>query len=218
MNLYNKIPNDWKDYYDKEDIDKVEKYISEKNDLVIYPDIKNIFNFIKHFKPEDTKVVIIGQDPYHDGNALGYAFGIPKDSKKVNISLKNIFTELENNYKNTQNDYSLSSWIQQGVLLLNKSLTVEKGNPNSHRLIWRIITRKFIKRLSENYNNIVFMLWGNDARELTLYIVDNDHKILESTHPSGFSANKGNMSFIGSNHFKLCNEFLKDHGKKEIIW
>lgn len=214
--LYEKIPKKWKKYFDKDEIDKAENKI--KDDLnrlkTVYP--KNPFKFLEYFDPKDTKVVIVGQDPYHDGNALGYSFGVRKD-KNINPSLRNIFTEVEScYYEKGERDYTLESWIKQGVLMLNKSLTVEKSVPNSHKYIWISVTRKLIERLSRR-SNIVFMLWGNDARELTLYIRDGNY-ILESSHPSSFSANRGAMSFIGCKHFKICNDILKDINRAEITW
>lgn len=216
INLYEtKVPDSWKEYFDKSDIDVVENNLIKDLDKgkILYP--KNIFRFLEYFRPHETKVIISGQDPYHDGSALGYSFGI-KDTKNINVSLRNIFSELESSYDIIDKDYSLEKWAKQGILLLNKSLTVEKSKPNSHKYLWLSVTRKFIERLSKK-KNIIFMLWGNDAKELSLYIHDGNY-ILESSHPSFFSANKGKNSFIGCNHFKICNRILAKNSIKEISW
>lgn len=211
--LYEKIPKDWIEYFDKKDIDNVENFLKDEiEEKTIYP--KDIFKFLKYFKPSDTKVIIVGQDPYHNGSALGYSFGVEKSN--INVSLKNIFTEIESCFNIEKRDYTLKKWLRQNVLLLNKSLTVEKSVPNSHKETWRSITRKFVERLSR-MKNLIFMLWGNNARELSLYIHSGNF-IFESSHPSFFSANRGKNSFLGCNHFKLCNEKLKEIDKEEINW
>lgn len=186
----------------------------EYKNKTIYPKKEDIFNAFKYFNFEDLKVVILGQDPYHEeGQAMGLSFSVPNDIKRP-PSLNNIFKELENdlNIKNENND--LTSWAKQGVLLLNTVLTVEQGLANSHKNKgWEIFTDNVIKYIDENKNNVVFILWGNNAREKKKIIKNN--YIIESNHPSPLSACRG---FFGSKPFSKTNEYLKSKNINEIIW
>lgn len=193
----------------------VEKLYKEKD---IYPSFENIFKAFKLTSFDDTKVVIIGQDPYHTkGMADGLAFSVSSNTKKA-PSLKNIFKELENEFDthiDVNNVGDLSNWAKQGVLLLNNTLTVESGKPNSHiKLGWSLFTDYIVEKLNEKEEPIIFILWGNLAQRKCDAISDR-HYILKTSHPSPFSARSG---FFGCDHFKLANEFLVKNGKKPIDW
>ena len=164
-------------------------------------------------------VVILGQDPYHTpGAAHGLAFSVPND-QKIPPSLKNIYKEIDAEYKTetlNQRSGDLSDWQNQGVMLLNNTLTVEAHLPGSHRGHgWEIFTEEVIKYLDKNRPHLVFILWGRDARSKKSLINQDKHLVLESPHPSPFSANSG---FFGCGHFKKCNEFLASHNLPEIDW
>ncbi len=182
----------------------------------IYPQQKDIFNAF-HLPYKDVKVVILGQDPYHgEGEAHGYAFST--HAKKLPPSLKNIYKELYADL-GIEKDYTsgdLTNWQKQGVMLLNTGLTVEKDKPNSHKNIgWHEFTDVVIQKLNEKDEPVVFILWGNNAREKKKYITNPKHLVIESAHPSPFSANNG---FFGSKPFSKTNEFLKKNNMKEIEW
>ena len=182
----------------------------------IYPQQKDLFNAF-HFPYKDVKVVILGQDPYHgEGEAHGYAFST--HAKKLPPSLKNIYKELYADL-GIEKDYTsgdLTNWQKQGVMLLNTGLTVEKDKPNSHKnLGWHEFTDVVIQKLNEKDEPGVFILWGNNAREKKKYITNPKHLVIESAHPSPFSANNG---FFGSKPFSKTNEFLKKNNMKEIEW
>lgn len=183
---------------------------------IIYPQQKDIFNAF-HLPYKDVKVVILGQDPYHgEGEAHGYAFST--HAKKLPPSLKNIYKELYADL-GIEKDYTsgdLTNWQKQGVMLLNTGLTVEKDKPNSHKNIgWHEFTDVVIQKLNEKDEPVVFILWGNNAREKKKYITNPKHLVIESAHPSPFSANNG---FFGSKPFSKTNEFLKKNNMKEIEW
>ena len=166
---------------------------------------------------EDIKVVILGQDPYHTpGAAHGLAFSVPS-TEKIPPSLVNIYKEIDSDIgKHANTSGSLKSWQEQGVLLLNNVLTVEAHRPGSHRGHgWETFTEAVIKYLSETRENLVFILWGRDARSKKPLIDASKHLILESAHPSPLSAHAG---FFGSKPFSKTNAYLKEHHKKEIIW
>lgn len=182
----------------------------------IFPPQKQIFNAF-HLSYKDVKVVILGQDPYHGvGEAHGFAFSTL--SSKLPPSLKNIYKELYDDL-GIKKDFSngdLTSWVKQGVMLLNTCLTVEKDKPNSHKNIgWHEFTDTVIQKLNEKKEPIVFILWGNNAKEKKKYITSSKHLVIESAHPSPFSANHG---FFGSKPFSKTNEFLNKNGIEEIKW
>lgn len=165
----------------------------------------------------DIKVVILGQDPYHTpGAAHGLAFSVPS-TEKIPPSLVNIYKEIDNDIGSHANSSgSLKSWQEQGVLLLNNVLTVEAHCPGSHRGHgWETFTEAVIKYLNDTQNNLVFILWGRDARSKKPLIDASKHLILESPHPSPLSASSG---FFGSKPFSKTNAYLKSHHRKEIIW
>ena len=179
----------------------------------IFPPRNKIFACFQYFDFEATKAVIVGQDPYYTkGYANGLAFAVNHDCSTPK-SLINIFKEIKNEYGKINTDQTLVSWAKQGVLLLNRTLTVEENKPNSHKAIgWNIFTNNLIKFINENTENIVFVLWGNNAKQLKSLIDQNKHKIITCPHPSPLSANYG---FFGSNCFKKVNLYLND---KKIIW
>lgn len=186
----------------------------------IYPPKEQIFNAFNLTSIKETKVVILGQDPYHgEGQAMGLSFSVP-DGIKVPPSLRNIYKELSNNKMprgqfNIVSSGDLTSWAVQGVILLNTALTVVKNKPNSHKKLWNFFTDGIIHQISEECENVVFMLWGNDARKKKNLIDTNKHLILEAVHPSPLSASNG---WFGSKHFEKANDYLTGKGRKRIDW
>ena len=216
------IGNDWdlylKDEYEKDYFKNLIKFIdNEYKTKTIYPKKCEIFNAFRFTNYKDTKVVILGQDPYHGENqAEGLSFSV-KNCVRKPPSLQNIFKELESDLgiKFPTNN-SLIPWAKEGVLLLNTVLTVEENKAASHKEQgWEIFTDEVIKILNEKTTPIVFILWGSFARSKKKYITNNIHYVIESAHPSPFSAYNG---FFGSKPFSKTNEFLKSKGLKEINW
>ena len=216
------IGNEWdnvlKDEFEKDYFIKIKKFIdSEYETKTVYPPYDDIFNAFKLTPLNDVKVVILGQDPYHEaGQAHGLAFSTP-EGRPIPRSLKNIFKEI-----NAEYDYPipesgcLESWAKQGVFLLNTVLTVEDGNANSHsKCGWQTFTDNVIKILNQQSQPIVFMLWGKQAEKKKELITNTNHLVLITSHPSPFSARRG---FFGSDHFRLANEFLNKNNKEEIDW
>ena len=216
------IGNDWDiilaDQWDRVYYQNLrKKLITEYRNYTVYPDMYDIFNALKSVAYEDVKVVILGQDPYHGpGQAHGYAFSVQKGIKTP-PSLQNIYKEMHDDIGTyIPNNGYLMKWAKQGVLLLNTSLTVIENKPNSHSKIgWQILTDKIIELLGNSNRPIVFILWGNNARMKKDLIKSKDALILESPHPSPFSANRG---FFGCNHFIKTNDYLKDNGLEPIDW
>lgn len=190
---------------------------NEYNNKTIFPPKDNIFNALKLTPYSNTKVVIVGQDPYHgEKEAHGLSFSV-QDGIKIPPSLQNIYKELKNdlNIEIAQSG-NLTKWAEEGVLLLNAVLTVEKDKPASHRnLGWELLTDYIIKILNEKEEPVVFILWGNFAKEKAKYITNKRHCIISSPHPSPFSARNG---FFGSKPFSKTNNFLKQNNIKEIDW
>ncbi|MGC4377582.1 uracil-DNA glycosylase [Fictibacillus sp. Mic-4] len=191
--------------------------IEEYKTKEIYPDMHDIFNAL-HFTPyADTKVVILGQDPYHGpGQAHGLSFSV-KPGVKPPPSLQNIFKELHDDLGcSIPNHGCLIPWAKQGVLLLNTVLTVQKSNPNSHKgKNWEVFTNRIISILNDREKPVVFILWGKHAQEKMELIDTKKHPIIRSPHPSPFSAHRG---FFGSRPFSRANQFLKEIGSTEIDW
>ena len=201
----------------QEELKKDYKFLSILNDYKenYYPSKENIFKSFELIN--NIKVLIIGQDPYHKkGQANGLSFSVNKDIK-IPPSLRNIFKELNQEYGYDKPKHGdLSSWSKQGVLLLNSILTVEEGKPSSHKKLgWEDFTDNIIRYISDNEENIVFLLWGNFAKSKEILIDENKHHILKSSHPSPFSVNRG---FLGCGHFKKCNEYLKLKNINPIDW
>ena len=186
--------------------------------FTIYPKGSDIFNAFNHTPFEKVKVVILGQDPYHGvGQAHGLSFSVQK-GVAIPPSLKNIYKELANEFPDFKapNHGELTAWANQGVLLLNATLTVRAHTAGSHQKRgWEQFTDKVITELSEKRTGLVFILWGNYAKQKMALIDDNKHFIISATHPSPFSAYNG---FFGSKHFSKTNEILKKEGKEEINW
>lgn len=183
----------------------------------IYPEAKNVFNALNLVKYDDVKVVIIGQDPYHQPHqAHGLCFSV-LEGTKLPPSLQNIFKEIEDETgKKPNTNGNLTSWAKQGVLLLNSILTVRESCPNSHKNKgWELITSKIIKLLSERKDPVIFLLWGANAIQLGKDIDRSRHYVLTCAHPSPLSAYNG---FFGCGHFNKTNEILRKLGKKEIEW
>ena len=183
-----------------------------------YPEKNNIFKaFRETVSPDNVKVVILGQDPYHEpGQANGLAFSVSHDCQNP-PSLQNIIKEMENEFgRKYQGDGDLSYLAKQGVLLLNTTLTVRRGQANSHSDCgWTIFTDNIIQRLNTEQHPIVYMLWGKYAQRKEHLICNSNALILKTSHPSPFSANKG---FLGCNHFRTCNYFLIKNGSQPIDW
>lgn len=183
----------------------------------IYPTQNNIFNALKLTPYSNTKVVIVGQDPYHGENqAHGLSFSVQK-GVTLPPSLKNIYKEIYDDLGIEEpNCGDLTKWAKEGVLLLNSSLTVIKDMPNSHKDIgWSNLTDYIVKVLNQKEEPVVFILWGNFAKSKKQFITNKKHLILESTHPSPFSASSG---FFGSHPFSKTNAFLDAHGLEPINW
>ena len=216
------IGNDWdiylKDEYDKDYFKELIKFVDQEyKDKIIYPKKSEIFNAFMHTSYENTKVVILGQDPYHGPNqAEGLSFSV-KNCVKKPPSLQNIFKEMETDLGIPfPENNSLLNWANEGVLLLNTVLTVQESHPASHKdKGWEIFTDAVIKKLNEKKTPVVFILWGNFAKSKRKFITNHHHYVIESAHPSPFSAYNG---FFGSKPFSKTNEFLKSKGLKEIDW
>ncbi|WP_456274863.1 uracil-DNA glycosylase [Bacillus sp. AK031] len=190
-----------------------EEYRTQK----IFPEKQNIFNALNSTSYSETKVVLLGQDPYHgEGQAHGLSFSVGK-GVKIPPSLRNIYKELHQDIGCEIPEHgNLSKWTEQGVLLLNTVLTVREGKAHSHRgKGWETFTDKVIEELNNRDKPLVFMLWGRPAQEKLKLIDSGRHFIIQSPHPSPFSASKG---FFGSKPFSRANEWLKKMGEGEIDW
>ncbi len=215
------IGNDWdivlKDVFESKSYNELySKVLCEYDKNIIYPTKEDLFNAFKMTSYENVKVVILGQDPYHGENeAHGLSFSV-KENVKLPPSLKNIYKELYSDLNILLSTGNLSSWAKEGVLLLNTSLTVEKDKPASHKKIgWNYFTDEVLRKLNDKNSPVVFILWGNFAKEKKSIITNKKHLILESVHPSPFSARNG---FFGSKPFSKTNEFLKKNKMQGINW
>ena len=189
----------------------------EYNHHTVFPPKDHIFEALKLTSYKDTKVVIVGQDPYHGvGEAHGLSFSVQK-GVAIPPSLQNIYKELYDDLGiPPAHTGDLTSWAREGVLLLNAVLTVIKDTPASHRKLgWERLTDYIIRLLNEKNDSVVFILWGNFAKEKAKFITNPRHLVLTSPHPSPFSARYG---FFGSKPFSKTNEFLRRNGLKEIDW
>lgn len=216
------LGNDWdkilEDEFKKDYYLKIRDFLKkEYSSYTIFPSMYDIFNALKYTSYEGTRVVILGQDPYHEpGQAHGLSFSVKKGIK-IPPSLVNIYKELKTDVgMEIPSHGELTSWANQGVLLLNATLTVRLGQANSHQSIgWGIFTDEVIKKLNERNEPIVFILWGGNARSKKKYITNPNHLIIESAHPSPLSAYNG---FFGSRPFSRANEFLISKGFEPINW
>ena len=200
-------------------VELMQQVEQEYTNTTCFPPKELVFSAFEQFDFQDTKVVIIGQDPYHGtGEANGLCFSV-NDGVAIPPSLKNIYTEINNEFDRIlfPTSGNLERWAKQGILLLNAGLTVRKDEANSHKhLKWNVFTDAVIDLINEQSENVVFLLWGSFAQKKGKLIDRNKHLVLESGHPSPLSANRG--MWFGNNHFKLTNEYLREKGKSEIEW
>ncbi len=216
------IGNDWdellKDEFQKEYYLKLREFLkAEYSTRVIYPSMYDIFNALKTTACKDVKVVILGQDPYHEpGQAHGMCFSV-KPGVPLPPSLVNIYAEIHDEFGTPiPEDGYLVRWAEQGVLLLNTVLTVRAHLANSHRgKGWEQLTDRVIEIVNEKEDPVVFLLWGANARSKKMLITNPRHLVLETVHPSPLSAYRG---FFGCGHFRRCNEFLEANGRGAINW
>lgn len=178
-------------------------FYMRKNGYTLYPSKENLFKAFDLCHYDDVKVVIVGQDPYHEkGQANGLAFSVDKDIATP-PSLRNIFTELKDDIGISRSDTDLSDWAKQGVLLLNTALSVKEHQANSLKEAWMPFTVEIMKLLNKHEKSLIFVLWGKNAQDLKKYITDSKHIIIESAHPSPLSAYRG---FFGSKPFSRINK------------
>ena len=216
------IGNDWDDVigeeFEKGYYQQLRSFLDEEyRNKIVYPLPKYIYTALRLTSYQDTRVVILGQDPYHEpGQAHGLAFSVSKGIQ-IPPSLQNIYKELHDDLGCSIPDHGfLIDWAKQGVLLLNAVLTVEAHKANSHKgKGWETLTDTIIRKLNEKKEPIVFILWGMNARSKRQYITNPAHLIIESAHPSPLSAYNG---FFGSRPFSRTNRFLESHGYKPIDW
>lgn len=216
-----RITKDWanrlRGEFDKEYFKNLQKFLEDEYSRYnIYPKMENIFNALNSCKFDDVKVVIIGQDPYHEPHqAHGLSFSV-EEGVDFPPSLVNIFKEIEDDLKiKVQPSGNLSRWARQGVMLLNTTLTVRRGQANSHRGHgWETFTNEVIRQLSVRKDPLVFLLWGSNAQSFEP-IIEKQHLVLKAPHPSPLSAYRG---FFGCKHFSKANEFLIKNGKTPIDW
>lgn len=217
VNIGNSWDNVLKEDFGGENYQNLRRFLAEEyRTHTIYPDMHHIFSALKETAFEDVKVVIIGQDPYHNpGQAHGMCFSVMPGTDTP-PSLVNVFKEIKSDLGISNTNPYLINWAKQGVLLLNAVLTVRAGQAGSHRgKGWEILTDSIIKKLNERKEPIVFMLWGAYARSKKGYVTNPNHLVLECAHPSPLSAYNG---FFGCKHFSKCNEFLTQNGLKPIDW
>lgn len=200
-------------------VELMQKVEQEYAITTCFPPKELIFSAFEQFDFQDTKVVIIGQDPYHGtGEANGLCFSV-NDGVAIPPSLKNIFTEINTEYDRIlfPTSGNLERWAKQGVLLLNAGLTVRKDEANSHKhLKWKVFTDAVIDLINQKSENVVFLLWGSFAQKKGKLIDREKHLVLGRGHPSPLSANRG--MWFGNNHFKLTNAYLREKRKEEIEW
>ena len=208
VDLNNLLPQPWHQFVDKEQLRQIADYL--KTGFI--PNEKNIFRALE-IPPHEVKVVIVGQDPYPNPRyAMGLAFSIPAEVTPLPQSLKNIFAEIKSDLNIDRTNGDLSDWANQGVLLLNRSLTVETGKSNSHSEIgWQDVTEKIIQAVANL--GAVAILWGNDAQKMSHLFSDSD--VFKSAHPSPLSAYRG---FFGSKPFSKVNRRLEEKGLTPIKW
>lgn len=194
-------------------IQKLTTSIYTHKKVPVYPLKENVFKAFELTSPEEVKVVLLGQDPYHTpGQAQGLAFSLP-DNAPTQPSMRNILKELESDLGESRHSQDLTSWGEQGVLLLNASLTVKEGQPNSMAKDWEQVTKWFIEAIDNLPQPTVFILWGKNAQSFMPMIKHKD--IIHSAHPSPFSASRG---FFGSKPFSKTNELLEKYSIKKIDW
>lgn len=218
------IGNNWdlilKEEFNKDYFNKLKNFVEDEySKHTCFPQKDEIFNALKLTPPEKVKVVILGQDPYiNEGQAHGLAFSVKEEWAKFPPSLKNIYKEIGDDLEVPAIgcNRNLTSWAEQGVLLLNTSLTVRAGESNSHsRKGWEIFTDAIIEYLGKNREHIVYLLWGNNAISKKHLINCDKNLVLTAAHPSPLSASRG---FFGCKHFSKTNNYLRGNGLEEIKW
>lgn len=217
-----KINNSWDSFLEKEFNEPYFKVLEEKieteyNNGICFPKEENIFNAFKFTPLENIKVVILGQDPYHDTNqAMGLSFSVP-DGVKIPPSLVNIYKELSDDFRMPiPKSGDLTNWTKEGVFLLNTTLTVRKDQALSHKgLGWEKFTDHVIKEISDRCNNVVFILWGGQAKTKEVLIDKKKHHIIMGVHPSPLSAYHG---FFGSKPFTKANRYLMENEIEPVDW
>lgn len=217
MNIGNSWDNILKDDFESESYLALRRFLADEyRHHTVYPDMHDIFNALKATAYEDVKVVILGQDPYHNvGQAHGMCFSV-KPGVETPPSLVNIFKEIKDDVGIQNTSPYLVPWAKQGVLLLNTVLTVREGMANSHKgKGWEVLTDSIIAKLNAREKPMVFILWGGNARSKKPLITNPNHLILECAHPSPLSAYNG---FFGCRHFSKCNAFLIKNGVAPIDW
>jgi uracil-DNA glycosylase len=217
------LPNSWLKYleedFSKKNIKKLQAFLieQEKKKIIIFPEAQDYFKSLDLVELTKVKVVILGQDPYHgEGQAHGLSFSV-QSGVRFPPSLRNIFKELKTDLNiETPASGDLTRWAEQGVLLLNSVLTVEKDRPASHQKKgWEELTDKIISVVNENCEHVVFILWGAYAQKKAVFVDRKKHLVLESVHPSPLSAHRG---FFGSKPFSKANSWLNKNGINEINW
>lgn len=226
-NEVEKLETDWKEIIKKNfNLQELEQHINNEvklysPDVKIFPPSNLVFTAFKYFNLEDLNIVIIGQDVYHNERngipeAHGLCFSVP-ESIPIPPSLKNLFKELNNDLNlPIPNHGNLESWAKQGILLLNCALTVRQKKPGSHYKYWKDYTDSLIKYISDNKNNVIYILLGNFAKNKKKFINCNNNFIIEANHPSPLSANRG--GFFGSKIYSKCNVILEQINKNSINW
>ncbi len=216
------ISENWDKVFGEKGLELAQKIYKEATKEFLTPKKEDIFNAFKYTNFEDVKVLILGQDPYPNPNhAHGLAFS--SRAEKCPASLKNIFKVINKNFGTNFEfkNWELTSWAKQGVFLLNTALTFyDEKSQNKNLKLWKPFIDLVLEKLSERKKPLVVMLWGNKAQERALPFFENKENVLvlTSTHPSPLGANKGDNCFMECNHFKTCNEFLKQHDLSEIKW
>lgn len=202
-----------------------EKIKELRQTFTIYPSKENVFKAF-HLTPfDEVKVVLIGQDPYHDGSADGLAFSASLNTLKCPPSLKNILGEIERSYpqNSARLDYGsldpwdLSRWARQGVFLTNTAYTVQRSKPGSHVVYWKPFFKEVVKTINEHRQDVVWLLLGNEAKEFKFFITNPSHAVVEAAHPAADLYRKESL-FYGSGCFEKVNEELSARNIKEIIW
>ena len=192
----------------------------EESGKSVFPPREEILNALASTPLDEVKAVIFGQDPYPQSSpqyAHGLAFSVRPGTTPLPASLANIFRELKDDVGTERTDGNLSEWAEQGVLLLNTSLTVAAGSRGSHSSIgWKRLVKDVIECINEQKEHVVFLLWGNHAKSLEMYIDSSRHHVIKSAHPSPLSANKG--GWFGTKPFSRANKYLTEHGIEPIRW
>ena len=209
----NQLPSKWSKFFDKQQVrDQLLRIsLNLQYSSIIYPDLNKVFRAFYMTSLKNTKVVLLGQDCYHNGNATGLCFDV-KSGTTINPSLKNIYKQLKIEGFNPTEDGNLSHLPGQGVLMINASLSVEKGKPDSHSKLWYNFTVELVKYISQNKKQVVWLLMGNRAQEFDKYIDMPDKYIIKTSHPSPFSAMRSSKdipSFIGSGCFTKINSLIE---------